>query len=49
MTNSPPGTTPYLSQFADCDGVDPRRLVDASYMINFEASFDTSLSTPALV
>jgi len=49
MTNSPPVTTPYLSQFADCDGVDPRGLADASYMIDLDASFDTSLSTPALV
>ena len=45
MTNSRPGTTPYLSQFADCDGILPR----SSYRIVFEASFDTSLSTPALV
>ena len=45
MTNARPHTTPYVSQFADCDGTLP----SSCYMIVFEASLDTSLSTPALV
>ena len=45
MTNSRPRPTPYVSHFADCDGALPR----SYYMIVFEASLDTSLSTPALV